>query len=298
MNEKPFDVSPFVSEYPWDGEWITRPGGRMHYLDVGQGRPVLMVHGNPSWSFYWRHLVRELSPDHRCVVPDHLGMGLSDKPGDSDYAYTLDSRVDDLEALVDELGITEGLTLVAHDWGGMIGLALAERRRGLVERFVLMNTSGFALPKGSHLPWQVFVVRHLPFALPVRGLNAFAQGAAWTCVTRPMSKTVRQAYVAPYDSWAHRIAVHRFVQDIPLSPKDRAWSTVQKVSEALPALCAAPTLVVWGRKDFVFDDSFLEEWRRRVPDAEYLVFDDAGHYVLEDEHEVIAPRVRAFLGAS
>ena len=293
-----FDISPYRSEYPWEGSFLSRPAGRLHYLDEGSGKPVLMVHGNPSWSFYWRHLVRELSPSRRCIVPDHLGMGLSDKPGDDAYRYTLDSRIDDLEALIDELGITDGLTVIAHDWGGMIGLGLAERRRGLVERFVLMNTSGFALPKGSSLPWQVFMVRHLPFAVPVRGFNAFAQGAAWTCVSKPMPELVRKAYVAPYDSWAHRIAVHRFVQDIPLRPKDPAWSTVQKVSEALPELCSVPTLVVWGRKDFVFDDDFLEEWRRRLPDADYLVFDDAGHYVLEDEHETIIPRLRSFMGTA
>ncbi|MCO4772901.1 MAG: alpha/beta fold hydrolase [Deltaproteobacteria bacterium] len=293
-----FDVSPYRSEYPWEGSFLGRPAGRLHYLDVGKGDPVLMVHGNPSWSFYWRHLVKALSPSSRCIVPDHLGMGLSDKPGDGDYRYTLDSRVDDLEALMDELGITSGLTLIAHDWGGMIGLALAERRRGLVKRIVLMNTSGFSLPKNSALPWQLFLVRRLPFALPVRGLNVFAAGAARTCVSKPMSPLVRAAYVAPYDSWAHRIAVHRFVQDIPLSPKDPAWSTVQKVSEALPELCKDHTMVVWGRKDFVFDDDFLEEWRRRLPDARYLVFDDAGHYVLEDEHEAIVPAVQSFMASS
>ncbi len=293
-----FDVSPYRDEYPWEGRLLSRPGGRMHYLDVGEGRPVLLVHGNPSWSFLWRHLVRDLGEDSRCIVPDHIGMGLSDKPSDDSYRYTLDSRVSDLEALIDHLGITKGLTLIAHDWGGMIGLALAERRRGLVDRMVLMNTSGFSLPEMGSLPWQVFVVRHLPFAIPVRGLNAFAVGAARTCVTKPMSPLVRRAFVAPYDSWAHRIGVHRFVQDIPLGPRDPAWETVQKVSAALPELCGDHTLIVWGRKDFVFNDAFLDEWRSRLPNAEYLVFDDAGHYVLEDEHQTIVPAVRRFLGGA
>jgi cis-3-alkyl-4-acyloxetan-2-one decarboxylase len=292
-----FDPTPYRAEYPWQGGWLDRPGGRLHYLDEGSGAPVLMVHGNPTWSFYWRRLVSELGSDHRCVVPDHIGMGLSDKPSDADYRYTLDSRVDDLEALIDHLGITEGLTIIAHDWGGMIGLALTERRRSLVKRLVLMNTSGFSLPKGSGLPWQLFLIRRLPFALPVRGLNAFSVGAAWTSTKTRLPKLVRDAYVAPYDSWEHRIAVHRFVQDIPLGPADPAWATVQRVSDALPDLTAErPTMIVWGRRDFVFNDAFLDEWRRRVPGAEYLVFDDAGHYVLEDEHETIVPAVRSFLG--
>ena len=140
------------------------------------------------------------------------------------------------------------------------------------------------------------MVRHLPFAIPVRGFNAFAVGAARACVTKPMSPLVRRAFVAPYDSWAHRIGVHRFVQDIPLGPRDPAWETVQRVSTALPELCGDQTLIVWGRKDFVFNDAFLDEWRSRLPNAEYLVFDDAGHYVLEDEHQAIVPAVRRFLG--
>lgn len=294
-----FDPTPYRAEYPWTGAFLDRPGGRLHFLDEGEGKPVLLVHGNPSWSFYWRHLVKALSPSRRCIVPDHIGMGLSDKPNDADYAYTLDSRVADLEALIDHLGITEGLTVIAHDWGGMIGLALTERRRGLVDKLVLMNTSGFSLPKGSGLPWQLFLVRRLPFAIPVRGFNAFSVGAAWTCTTKPLPKLVRKAYVAPYDSWEHRIAVHRFVQDIPLGPKDPAWDTVQRVSDSLGQLTSErPTMIVWGRKDFVFDDAFLAEWRRRVPDANYLVFDDAGHYVLEDAHEAIVPAVQSFLQES
>jgi haloalkane dehalogenase len=159
-----------------------------------------------------------------------------------------------------------------------------------------MNTSGFNLPKGSGLPWQLFLVRRLPFALPVRGLNAFSLAAAWTCTTKRLPALVRKAYVAPYDSWSHRIAVHRFVQDIPLGPKDPAWATVQRVSDSIAELTAErPTMIVWGRKDFVFDDVFLDEWRRRVPRADYLVFDDAGHYVMEDAHETIIPAVRRFL---
>ena len=292
-----FDISPHRSEYPWSGGRFTVPGGSMHYLDEGEGEPVLMLHGNPTWSFYWRRLVKALSPSYRCIVPDHVGMGLSDKPGDDEYEYTLDRRVDDIEALVDSLGITEGLTVVAHDWGGMIGLAFAERRPERISRLVLMNTSGFPLPRGSSLPWQLQLVKRLPFAIPVRGLNLFVQGAASTCTVRPgtMSPEIRRAYVGPYDSWAHRIAIHRFVQDIPLGPGDPAWETVSRVSERLPELATRPTLIVWGRKDFVFNDDFLDEWRRRLPDVEYLTFPDAGHYVLEDAAEEVIPAVVDFL---
>jgi haloalkane dehalogenase len=294
-----FDLSPFRDEYPWESRWLEIDGIRMHYLDEGRGDPVVMLHGNPTWSFYWRHLVRGLSDRCRTVVPDHIGMGLSDKPDDTRYEYTLRRRVDDLERLLDHLGLTEDLTLVLHDWGGMIGLAYADRYPRRVRRLVVLNTAGFGLPPGRRLPWQIALVRHLPMSILVQGLNAFAVGAARTCSTRPgrMTPSIRRAYLAPYDSWANRIAVHRFVQDIPLEPGDRSYDIVKSVSDHLERLAALPLLICWGGKDFVFDEHFLAEWRRRLPAADVHTFPDAGHYVLEDAHEEIVPLVRRFLEA-
>ena len=102
--------------YPFTGYRLDRPAGHLHYLDEGAGDPVVMLHGNPTWSFYYRNLVLALRDSHRCVVPDHLGCGLSDKPPATLYDYSLKSRVDDLEALLDHLGLRENLTLVLHDW--------------------------------------------------------------------------------------------------------------------------------------------------------------------------------------
>jgi haloalkane dehalogenase len=293
-----FDISPFRSLYPWAPHWFeAAPGVKLHYLDEGRGDPLVMLHGNPTWSFYWRNLVTAFSGTNRVIVPDHVGCGLSDKPSDADYEYVLDRRVADLEALLDSLGLTKDLTLVVHDWGGMIGLAFATRHPERVKRLVVLNTAGFGLPEGRKLPWQVGVVRYLPFfPLPVRGLNGFSRGANALCSTRPgrMTPLVKQAYLAPYDSWAHRIAVQRFVEDIPLAPGHRSWPTVAEVSARLGQFSAVPILICWGRKDFVFDDAFLAEWRRRLPHAEVHVFEDAGHYVLEDAHEEIVPLMRQF----
>ncbi len=121
-------------------------GLRYHYLDEGQGEPVVMVHGNPSWSFYYRHLVEALRDNHRCIVPDHIGCGLSDKPDDARYEYTLSRRAADLEALLDHLGIEGPLTLVMHDWGGMIGMTYATRHPERIARLVVLNTAAFHLP--------------------------------------------------------------------------------------------------------------------------------------------------------
>jgi haloalkane dehalogenase len=294
-----FDIAPYRALYPWDGHQLdVGRGVRMHYLDEGEGEPLVMLHGNPTWSFYWRHLVAGLSSSYRAVVPDHVGCGLSDKPGDDRYDYVLERRVADLEHLLDTLGLTSGLTLILHDWGGMIGLAFTTRHPERVKRLIVLNTAGFGLPPSRRLPWQIALVRNLPFfPIPVRAMNAFSRGANRLCSTRAggLSGLVKRAYLAPYDSWDHRIAVQRFVEDIPLRPSDRSFPIVERVSRELGQLAGIPLLICWGRKDFVFDDAFLAEWTRRMPHAEVHTFADAGHYVLEDAHERIVPLVTAFL---
>lgn len=294
-----FDVTPYKSLYPWQGHFLdVGQGVRLHYLDEGKGEPLVMLHGNPTWSFYWRSLVSAFSPTHRVIVPDHVGMGLSDKPGDDRYEYVLERRVADLDRLINSLNLGDQITLVVHDWGGMIGLAWATKNPGRVKRLVVLNTAGFGLPQGRKLPWQIGMVRYAPyFPVPVRALNAFSRGANLMCSTRPgrMTPLIKDAYLAPYDSWEHRIAVQRFVEDIPLAPGDRSWPLVQEVSDKLEQFSKLPILVCWGRKDFVFDDAFLAEWRRRLPTADVHVFEDAGHYVMEDAPEEIIGLMRTFL---
>jgi haloalkane dehalogenase len=283
--------------YPFTGKYADVGCFRLHFLDEGRGDPVVMLHGNPTWSFYYRDLVKALRDDYRVVSPDHIGCGLSDKPPASAYPYTLARRVDDLDALLEQLGVRENVTLVLHDWGGMIGMAWAHRRPERVRRLVVLNTAAFHPPAGKRLPWQIAACRNSlvgPFL--VRGLNAFCRGAAHTCcVRRPMPPEVRAGYLAPYDSWANRVGVWRFVQDIPLRPGDSGYDLVREVQEGLHRFRDVPMLICWGEKDFVFDGDFLAEWRRRFPAAEVHAFADAGHYVLEDAGEKVIPLVRDFL---
>lgn len=283
--------------YPFDGKYFQNKGLRQHYLDEGAGDPVVMVHGNPTWSFYYRNLVRELSPKYRTIVPDHIGCGLSEKPGDDRYSYTLERRVDDLEALIDHLQLGDDLTLVLHDWGGMIGMAYASRHPERIKRLVLLNTAAFRLPASKPLPKRLRLARDsMVGAFLVRGFNAFARGATRMAVTRkPMPREVRDAYCAPYDSWQDRIATLRFVQDIPLDAGDTGYEIVKGVEEKLEQFRSVPTMICWGDKDFVFDRHFLAEWRKHLPDAEVHQFADAGHYVLEDASEEILPLVSSFL---
>lgn len=285
-----------------------RPGIAMSYLDEGprDGEVVLMLHGNPSWSYYWRKLVSELANPasgkrYRCIVPDHIGMGLSDKPDDAAgavprYDYTLQSRVDDVAALLGHLDITGPLTLAVHDWGGMIGFGWALTHAAQVRRLVITNTAAFPLPPAKPMPWQIALGRDWKFgAFVIRAFNAFSSGASLVGVEHRMPRDVRRAYVAPYDSWAHRISTVRFMQDIPLSPADRAWPLLEEAGKRLPEFADRPAFIGWGLKDFVFDRHFLDGFRKALPQAEVQAFDDAGHYVLEDKADVLVPAIRKFL---
>ena len=281
--------------YPFDRNWFEVDGLRLHYLDEGRGEVVVAVHGNPTWSFYYRDLVRDLRTDHRVVVPDHIGCGLSEKPADDSYDYTLLRRVEDFGRLMDELRLSD-VNLVVHDWGGMIGMAWAVRHPERIKRLVILNTAAFHLPKSKPFPWQLWVVRDTPFGpVMVRGLNAFSRGATRLAVTRTkLSRDVRDAYCAPYDSWADRIATLRFVQDIPLKPGDPGYDIVSDTEARLDVFRDIPVLVCWGDKDFVFDHHFLDEWQRVYPHAEVYRFPDCGHYILEDASEEIIPLIRQF----
>jgi haloalkane dehalogenase len=282
--------------YPFTGRYWELEGLRYHYLDEGQGDPVVMLHGNPTWSFYYRELVAGLRDHFRIVVPDHIGCGFSDKPDDSRYEYTLRRRVLDLEALLEHLEIRDNLTLVLHDWGGMIGMTYATWHPERVKRLILLNTAAFHLPSNKRLPWSLGLCRNrLAGPLLVQGLNAFCRGAASYCSCRGLSASVRKQYLAPYDSWGHRLAVLRFVQDIPVRPGDHSYDLVTQVERSLDRFAALPILICWGERDFVFDRDYLAQWQHRFPQAEVHRFADAGHYVLEDAGTEILPLVRDFL---
>ncbi len=293
------NTSGFPADFPFTSHHLDLGGIGLHYIDQGprDGPPVVMVHGNPSWSYYYRGLISALSDRYRCIVPDHIGMGLSDTPGDDRYDYTLRRRVDDLRALLDHLDIDRDITLVVHDWGGMIGMTYATEQIDRIARLVVFNTAAFHMPPGKRLPWQLKLCR-MPILGPllVRGLNGFCRDAVHRCVTRrPMSKEAERAFLMPYNSWRNRRAVLRFVQDIPLKTGERAYDLVSQTEAGLQQLAHLPMLICWGMKDFVFDADFLAGWTDRFPDADVHSFPAAGHYVLEDSGDEIAGLVQAFL---
>jgi haloalkane dehalogenase len=288
---------PYRHLYPFQSRFMSINGHRYHYVDEGRGPAVLMLHGNPTWSFYYRHLIAALAPGHRVVAPDHIGCGLSDKPGAHAYGYRLEDRVADLEAFIHRLMPDTPLTLVVHDWGGMIGMAFALRHLNKIQRLVITNTSGFLPPAGKPIPLRLRLLRNMPsFAGPaVLGLNIFARAALIMAARRRLPRDVRRGLIAPYDRPKNRIATLRFVQDIPLSDGDPSFALVKSVDDQLHRLRHLPMLICWGKHDFVFDLDYFHEWQRRFPDAEAHLFEDAGHYLLEDEPRAVTATIQDFL---
>ncbi|MDA0841669.1 MAG: alpha/beta fold hydrolase [Planctomycetota bacterium] len=282
--------------YPFEGHYFERNGLRLHYLDEGEGDPVVMVHGNPTWSFYYRNVVLALRDTHRCIVPDHIGCGRSDKPDDSNYEYRLQSRVDDLDALLEHLDIRSKVTFIVHDWGGMIGMGYMTRYPDRIQKIVVLNTGAFHLPTTKRFPLALWLGRNTCLGgFLIRRFNAFARIATMVCCKRhPMPTVVKRGYLEPYDSWDNRIATHRFVQDIPLKEGDPSYGLVTEIQNGLAGLKDKPMLICWGEMDFVFDTHFRDEWIRRFPDAVVHSYQDAGHYILEDVTEVI-DLVKAFV---
>ena len=267
-------------------------GHSMAYVDQGSGPPVVLVHGNPTWSFYYRSLLAALPPlGLRAIAPDHIGMGRSDKPSADEYPHTLQRRVDDFAAFVDGLDLDEPLSLVVHDWGGAIALAWAVDHADRVDKLVVLNTGAFPIPPGKSMPWSLSAAR-LPVLgdVAVRRLNLFSLGALVMGTGRRwLGPEARAGLLAPYDRPEHRVAVAQFVRDIPLSPQDPAYGVLARTESRLHLLRDKPTLVCWGMKDPVFDATVLDHLLTHLPQAEVHRYADAGHYVLEDAADRIVP---------
>ncbi|MDE3084687.1 MAG: alpha/beta fold hydrolase [Verrucomicrobiota bacterium] len=283
--------------YPFEPKNFTTPrGAHMSFIDEGprSDEAVLMLHGNPTWSFYFRNLVQELAPRIRCIAPDHVGMGLSDKL--ENYDYPLVTRIDDIEALIMQFGLRR-VYLIMHDWGGAIGFGLAARRPRLIGKFVILNTAAFAVP---WIPWRIALCRtKFPGTLLVRGLNGFAGPATRMAMRqRKLSADEKRAYLWPYRSWADRVAIDAFVKDIPLEETHPSMGTLREIESELPRFRDRPALITWGGKDFCFDNRFFARWREIFPQAQIEEYPDAGHYVLEDAGVAIRSRIANFFMSS
>lgn len=280
------------AEFPYDSHVLDANGGRLHYIDEGdRDAPVILcVHGNPTWSFYWRRIITHYREQYRVVAVDHIGCGRSDKP--QGWSYTLEAHVGNLVQLIDSLDLNN-ITLVVHDWGGAIGMGAATHRPDRIDRIVFTNTAAY---RSEFIPFSIATIR-IPLygQLAVRGLNGFARVATFRAVHKPLSEAAKNGLLAPYNSWANRIATLRFVQDIPMDPSHRSWPELTRIDESIAQFADTPMLICWGDDDFCFTPAFREEFQRRFPHAEAHHWEDVGHYVMEDAPERVLEAMDAFL---
>lgn len=281
--------------YPFAPKAFDCGRARLSYLDEGprSGEAVLLLHGNPTWSFYYRGVVPELvAAGLRCVAPDHVGMGLSDKP--QEYPYRLATHIENLERLVAALGVKR-VHLVVHDWGGAIGFGWAARHPELVGRIVILNTAAFP---ARRIPLRIRLCRAPVIGeMLVRGLNGFARPATWMAVGGPpLAADVKRGFLFPYGNWNDRIGVARFVADIPMHPDHPTMKTLEQVEAGLTQFRDHSIRIIWGGADFCFNDWFFRRWQEIFPHAETQYLPAAGHYVLEEAGREVLAGIAAFLG--
>jgi len=279
-------------EYPFESQWHQLADGcRMHFVSEGSGEPVLMIHGNPTWSFYYRHLVQALGDSHRAIAVDHIGCGLSDKP--QQYEYCLAQHTQNLLSLIETLDLSS-IHFVVHDWGGAIGLGVAAQIVERVKSLTILNTGAFPPP---YIPWRIYSLRApILGTFAIRALNMFAGPAVSMAMHRNrLSKTARAGLLAPYNSWHNRVAVNGFVKDIPFSKSHPSRQTLLGVEAGLSKLADKPVQFIWGMKDWCFNAKCLAIFKKHFPQARSLEIPDAGHYVMEDARNEVVGGVQAFL---
>jgi pimeloyl-ACP methyl ester carboxylesterase len=298
MNTEKVVPEDLKKEYPFIGNTLTLESGHdLHYLAEGEleNEPVLMVHGNPTWSYYYRNLVKGLKNKYRVIVPDHIGCGLSSKP--QDYSYTLKEHINNLMQLYKtsiKPNMREGqkLNIIVHDWGGAIGLGFAGEIADEVGKVVILNTAAFT---DTYIPKRISLCKLPVIGEPmVRLFNAFAWPATFMAVEKPLSDSIKKGYLYPYNNYTNRIATARFVRDIPMNKEHPTWPTLKAVEDRLEKI-RGPKLILWGAKDFCFTTHFFERWKAIYPEAQSHLYNDGGHYILEDYEEDTLERISLFL---
>jgi cis-3-alkyl-4-acyloxetan-2-one decarboxylase len=281
----------FDGTFPFEARFLGAGEVSLHYVDEGprDAAPALFAHGNPTWSYLWRRPIAELAAGgRRCVAFDHMGFGRSDKPPHLSR-YTLQAHVENAGALVDELDLRD-VTLVAHDWGGPIGLGAMLERRDRLARLVLINTWAWELP--SFIPpfLREFRTEGLGEILALGG-NLFVESIPGGMAHREIDPVMLDAYRAPFPDYWSRVGTLAFQRDIPLTDRDRSAATMRRIHELLEGL-EVPVTLLWGMRDRVFQPMFLDQWRELFPDAEVVELEDAAHFVPEDRPDAVTAALR------
>ena len=278
------------SEYPFASRWLDLRAGSMHYVDEGSGEPLLFVHGTPTWSFEWRHLIRGLAPTHRCIAPDHLGFGLSERP--RQFQYTPEAHAQNLDEFVAKLD-PEPFTLVVHDFGGPIGLPLCLRHPQRVKRLVLLNTWMWSFAGDWEMERKAriaggrlgrWLYRWANFSLRVIAPHAYGD-------RKKLTPEIHRHYLERFpDRWSRGTVLWTLARSLLGSSQyyDSLWQQRE-------GLRGRPALILWGAADPAFGLNQLRRWREALPAARVVELSDAGHWPHEEAPERVLAELRTFL---
>lgn len=278
-----------ANAYPFASRFTTIEGHRLHYVDEGAGPPIVFVHGTPSWSWEYRHLIRDLSSDHRCICLDHLGFGLSDHPTDAPYTPADHARR--LALFLDSLDLQDA-TFVVHDFGGPIGLSYVLDHPARARRLVIMNTWMWGTADLPQLAWasRFFATWFGRWLYLKQGFSARVMlRVAWGRRT-PLTPTNHAHYLAPFPTPESRMATWVLARELGGSS---AWYASLWARRAL--LHPKPTLLLWGAADTAFDLTFLGRWRAELPQATVVEIAGAGHFPQEEAPDEVITAIRAHL---
>lgn len=278
--------------YPFAPHYFSTDQGQIHYVDEGQGSPIVMVHGTPVWSFLWRAFIKDFSRDHRCVAPDHLGFGLSDKPANGAYQPAVHAQ--NLDNLISHLGL-RNITLVVHDFGGPIGLSYALEHPENVRRLVIFNTWMWPLSDDQQMTGMRKIMGGRFGRFLYTRIN-FSPRFFYPLVfgdRKNRDRGVQQQYIRATTRPSERMAMWTFARELVDSTPWYAQLLAKH-----ERLAAIPSLILWGMKDSAFRPKQLERWRQLLPHAEVVEFPDSGHFVQEEAPQEAVGAIRSFLARS
>jgi haloalkane dehalogenase len=277
--------------YPFEGHYFDLEMGKMHYVDEGEGEPIVMVHGNPTWSFLYRHLIKEFSSEHRCIAMDHFGFGLSDKP--TGWSYLPEAQAQNLAALLDSLDLNE-ITLVVQDWGGPISLSYALDHPDKIKGLVILNTWMWPVNKDwYYLVFSKFTGGFLGQFL-IKRFNFFASVIMPMAYgnSKKLTNKIHQHYLQPLQNAEERKGCWVLPREITGSTEwlDRLWNRRETLADK-------PKLIVWGMKDIAFREKELNGWLDTYPEANVVRLESVGHYVQEEGKAELSQALKRFLAS-
>ena len=293
QNVVPYSRPDWVSDtmFPFESRFFETPSGhRMHYVDEGDGEPIVFLHGNPSWSFEFRHLIGALRSEYRCVAPDHVGFGLSGRSQDN-QDHLPDAHARSFESLMEVLDLRD-VTLFMSDWGGPIGLDFARRHPDRVKRIVIANTWCWPVNDDMHFRRFSFMMRSWVGQLMIKGFNCFVNKVVPKAVgdSSILTPEVMDHYRNAQPNWAARAACAAFPGHIIGSSE---W--LGSIWDKRDTFTEKPALLLWGLKDIAFRVKELERWKSALSNYEVREFDDCGHFLAEEAPERVIPDLRDFI---